>query len=195
MPLQKLLLSLCCLTTSRNDTSGYRASALVSQFTLQLFLFMDQLKQVARRLHGLRDALELSIEDMAQGCAIAPETLTAYESGTVDIPVSFLHQLAATYGVELTALLFGEEPKMNSYYITRNGKGVKVERTAAYSYQDLAAGFRDRKMAPFLVTITPNTTAGTRHIPNTHTGQEFNYVVDGELEITVADKQTVLRTA
>lgn len=155
---------------------------------------MDQLKQVAKRLHGLRDALELSVADMAAGCDITPETLMEYESGTVDIPVSFLHRLAATYGVELTALLFGEEPKMSSYYITRNGKGVKVERTAAYSYQDLAAGFRDRKINPFMVTISPNATAaGSRHVPNTHPGQEFNYIVEGELEITVGSKQTVLR--
>lgn len=68
------------------------------------------------------------------------ETLALYESGTSDIPVSFLHQLATTYGVELTALLFGEEPKMHSYYITRAGRGVKVERTKAYSYH----GYRRR---------------------------------------------------
>ncbi|MCM1022166.1 MAG: cupin domain-containing protein [Muribaculum sp.] len=153
---------------------------------------MDQLKQVAKRLHGLRDALELSIENMAKGCGISPQRLEQYESGTVDIPVSFLHQLACAYGVELTALLFDEEPKMSSYYITRNGKGVKVERTAAYSYQDLAAGFRDRNIAPFLVTITPNTSAGTRLTPNAHSGQEFNYIVEGNVEITVADKQTIL---
>lgn len=153
---------------------------------------MDQLKQVARRLHGLRDALDLSLEDMAQGCGITPETLQSYESGNVDIPVSFLHQLAAAYGVELTALLFGEEPKMNSYYITRNGKGVKVERTAAYSYQDLAAGFRQRVMAPFMVTINPDANTGAHLNPNTHPGQEFNYVVEGELEISIAGKNAVL---
>lgn len=154
---------------------------------------MDQLKQVARRLHGLRDALNLSLEEMAQGCGVSTDTLESYESGNVDIPVSFLHQMAAAYGVELTALLFGEEPKMNSYYITRSGKGVKVERTAAYSYQDLAAGFRQRVIAPFMVTINPEANAGAHLNPNTHPGQEFNYVVEGELEISIADKNAVLR--
>ena len=64
------------------------------------------------------------------------------ESGTVDISVSVLHQISQAYGVELTTLMFGDEPKMSTYFITRNGKGVAVERTKAYKYQSLAAGFR-----------------------------------------------------
>ena len=153
---------------------------------------MDQLLQLAHRLRGLRDSLDLTVEEMAADCGVTPETLLRYESGQHDIPVSFLQRLATRNGVELTALLFGEEPKMSTYYITRNGKGVKVERRAAYSYQDLAAGFRERNMAPFLVTISPDHTAGTIHSPNTHEGQEFNYVLEGELEITIGKKITVL---
>ncbi len=153
---------------------------------------MEELVQLAERLRGLRDSLDLSIEDMAADCGVTPETLANYESGQYDIPVSFLQRLAYKKGVELTALLFGEEPKMRSYYITRNGKGVKVERRAAYSYQDLAVGYRQRNMVPFLVTVSPNHSAGTVHSPNTHEGQEFNYVLEGDLEITIGKKVTVL---
>ncbi|MDE5793290.1 MAG: XRE family transcriptional regulator [Muribaculaceae bacterium] len=154
---------------------------------------MDELAQLAQRLKGLRDSLDLSIEEMAADCGVTPETLIKYESGEHDIPVSFLQRLASRNGVELTALLFGEEPKMNSYYVNRKGKGVKVERRAAYSYEDLASGFRQRNMIPFMVTISPDHTAGTVHTPNTHEGQEFNYVVEGELEITIGKKSTILR--
>ena len=152
---------------------------------------MDHIKQVAKRLRGLRDAIDLTVEEMAVQCGIDPETLALYESGTSDIPVSFLHQLATTYGVELTALLFGEEPKMHSYYITRAGRGVKVERTKAYSYQDIAAGFQHRIMAPFIVTVEP-TESDSQITLNTHLGQEFNYILEGELEISIAGKVNVL---
>ena len=153
---------------------------------------MDELIQLARRLRGLRDSLDLSLEEMASDCGVTSETLQKYESGEHDIPVSFLQRLSHKKGVELTALLFGEEPKMSNYYITRKGKGVKVERRAAYSYQDLASGFRQRNMVPFLVAISPDHTAGTIHSPNTHEGQEFNYVLEGELEIMIGKKITVL---
>lgn len=153
---------------------------------------MEELIQLAQRLRGLRDALEMSPEELAADCGIDTDTLLRYESGLHDIPVSFLQRLASRNGVELTALLFGQEPKMSSYYVSRKGKGVKVERRAAYSYEDLAAGFRQRNMAPFMVTISPDHTAGTVHSPNTHEGQEFNYVLEGDVEITVGNMVTVL---
>lgn len=152
---------------------------------------MDFLKQIAERIRGLRDALDLSKEEMAQQCGVSADLLSEYESGTTDIPVSFLHKLSAIYGVEMTALMFGSEPKMHSYYITRSGHGVKVERTGAYSYQDLAAGFQHRIMAPFMVTVEPHDAEHPLAL-NTHEGQEFNYVVEGTLEITVAGKANVL---
>lgn len=153
---------------------------------------MNHIKEVACRLRGLRDALDLSVEEMAMQCDISTDTLTSYENGTIDIPVSFLHRLSSIYGVELTALLFGEEPKMNSYYVTRAGRGVKVERTKAYSYQDLAAGFQHRIMSPFMVTVEPVDDNAPITL-NVHQGQEFNYVLEGELEISVAGNVSVLR--
>lgn len=152
---------------------------------------MDFIQQIAERIVGLRDALDLSMEEVAEQCGVPVHILAEYESGQVDIPVSFLHELSAAYGVEMTALMFGSEPKMHSYYITRAGKGVKVERTGAYSYQDLAAGFQHRVMAPFMVTIEPHDDEGPKTL-NTHEGQEFNYVVEGTLEISVAGKVNVL---
>ena len=60
----------------------------------------EQIKQIAERLRGLRDALELSPEEVAQACQLSMEEYLQMESGTVDISVSVLHQIAQTYGVE-----------------------------------------------------------------------------------------------
>lgn len=152
---------------------------------------MDFIHQIAERIRGLRDALDITSSQMAAECGVAPQVLADYESGTVDIPVSFLHRLSAQYGVELSVLMFGNEPTMKSYFITRAGKGVKVERTGAYSYQDLAAGFQRRLMAPFMVTVEPSKEEGPLTL-NTHEGQEFNYVVEGTLEITIAGHTNTL---
>ena len=82
----------------------------------------EQIKQIAERLAGLRDALEISPEEIAQVCHLTPEQYLELESGNVDISVSVLHQISQAYGVELTTLMFGDEPKMSSYFITRKGK-------------------------------------------------------------------------
>ena len=152
---------------------------------------MNHIMEVARRLKGLRDALDLSVEDMAAQCGISVEDYIEFEDGKKDIPVSLLHRIASTQGVELTALLFGEEPKMDAYFVTRAGKGVKVERTKAYSYQDVAAGFAHRKLAPFIVTVEPQDTP-REMVLNTHQGQDFNYIIEGTMEISVGGKSLIL---
>ena len=151
----------------------------------------EQIKQIAERLIGLREALELSPEEMAKTCHLSGEQYKQLESGTVDISVSVLHQIAQAYGVELTALMFGDEPKMSSYFVTRKNKGVTVERVKAYKYQSLAAGFAQRKCSPFMVTVHPKP-EGTPIYRNSHEGQEFNYVVRGRMMIEVNGKEMIL---
>lgn len=151
---------------------------------------IENIENVARRLKGLRDALDMTEKEFADSCGIDIETYQKYESGKTDIPVSFIYTIAQKHGVELSTLLFGEDPKMNSYFVTRNGKGHRVERTAAYSYQSLAFGFANKELNPFMVTVEPNESDCITF--NTHKGQEFNYVVDGRMEIHIGNNVIVL---
>ena len=151
----------------------------------------EQIKQIAERLAGLRDALEITPEEMAKVCNLTPEQYMKLESGTVDISVSVLHQISQAYGVELTTLMFGDEPKMSSYFITRKGKGIAVERTKAYKYQSLAAGFMNRSADPFVVTVEPKPDSEPIHY-NSHAGQEFTLVLEGRMMISIDGKELIL---
>ena len=119
------------------------------------------------------------------------EEYLGFESGEKDIPVSVLQNISKRYKVELTALLFGEEPKMKSYFLTRAGQGTAMERTRAYKYQALAAGFAGRKADPFVVTVDPS--ENDIHL-NSHNGQEFNYVIEGSMLLRVGGHELTLNT-
>lgn len=151
----------------------------------------EQIKQIAERLAGLRDALEITPEEMARICQLTPEQYLQLETGTVDISVSVLHQISQAYGIELTTLMFGDEPKMSTYFITRKGKGIAVERTKAYKYQSLAAGFTGRKANPFLVTVHPKPDEAPIYL-NTHPGQEYNLVLSGRMLLQIDKKDLIL---
>lgn len=151
----------------------------------------EEIKQIAERLVGLRDSLDLQPEEIAATCHIDLDTYLGYESGEKDIPVSFLHQIAHHYGVELPTLMFGYEPRMSAYFLTRKDKGVAIERTKAYKYQSLAAGFANRKADPFMVTVEP-TNPEAPFTLNTHPGQEFNIVMEGSLHLRIGEKELVL---
>lgn len=149
----------------------------------------DQIKQIAERLRGLRDALDLSINEAAEKIGISKEDYEKYESGNSDIPMNFLFQVAQTFGVEISALISGDEARANAFFVTRKGTGVKVERTKAYKYQALAHGFRNAKAEPFEVTVEPSDNPIRL---NTHPGQEFNLVLEGTLLLNVAGNDIIL---
>lgn len=149
----------------------------------------DQIKQIAERLRGLRDVLELTVEDVARDCEITVEEYQKSESGDYDISVSMLQKIAHRYNIALDALMFGEEPKMNSYFVTRKGKGTSIERTKVYKYQSLAGGFKNRIADPFIVTVEPN---DKPIYFNSHKGQEFNLVEEGSMLININGKEITL---
>jgi transcriptional regulator with XRE-family HTH domain len=151
----------------------------------------EQIKQIAERLAGLRDALDITPEEMGKACNLTTDEYLKLESGTVDISVSILHQISQAFGIELTTLMFGDEPKMNSYFVTRKGKGIAVERTKAYKYQSLAAGFTQRKADPFLVTVHPKPDDEPVYL-NEHAGQEFNLILKGRMLLRINGKDLIL---
>lgn len=151
----------------------------------------EQIKQIAERLRGLREVLELKPEEVAASCQLPVEEYLELESGNTDISVSVLQQIARKYEVSLDVLMFGEEPKMKSYFLTRRGKGVSVERTKAYKYEALASGFRHRMADPFIVTVEPKPEGTPMHL-NSHEGQEFNMVMEGRLLLNIDGKEIIL---
>lgn len=151
----------------------------------------EQIRQIAERLRGLREVLELEVEDIARDCDITTEEYRAAESGNSDISVSMLQKIARRYGVALDALMFGEEPKMNAYFLTRAGKGTSIERTKAYKYQALAAGFMNREADPFIVTVEAKPDEEPIHL-SSHSGQEFNHVLEGRMLISIDGKELIL---
>lgn len=151
----------------------------------------DTIKQIGERLKGLRDVMDIPAEEMALTCGISLSEYKAMEEGEGELSVSNLQKIAQKYGVSLDVLMFGEEPHMSSYFLTRKGQGLSVERRKAYHYESLASGFRGRKADPFIVTVEPKPNDAPAEM-NTHAGQEFNMVIEGEMELTIGKKTLTL---
>lgn len=151
----------------------------------------ESIKQIGERLKGLREVLNIPAQEVADLCGISLEHYQKIESGEADPSVYRLSKISKRYGIDLDVLLFGEEPRMSSYFITRAGQGQEIDRGNDYRYQSLAAGFRGRKIDPFVVTVDP-LPDGRNHNKNTHDGQEFDFMIDGTLEITIDTKVLVL---
>ena len=127
----------------------------------------EQLKQIGERLRGLRDVLDIPVSEMAETIGTSADRYEMIEQGELDITISNLMKIAKKYGVSTEELIFAEAPHMKSYYVTRKGQGMSIERTKAYKYQSLVGGFVNHK-------------------------QEFNMVLEGSMELYIGGKTIIL---
>ena len=151
----------------------------------------DQLKQIGERLRGLREVLDIPAEEVAGVIGVSTEKYEKIEQGELDITISNLMKIAHRYGVSTEELIFAESPHMKSYFVTRKGQGMSIERTKAYKYQSLVGGFVGHKADVFIVTVEPKPGARTIY-KNSHPGQEFNLVLEGSMELYIGGKTIVL---
>lgn len=148
----------------------------------------EQIAQISARIKELREILDISPEDAAIKAGVDVDVYNSYESAEADIPIGVLYKLATEFGVDPTVLLTGDSPRMDDYTIVRQGQGIKVDRYAGYSFSALAFNYKNRDMDPMIVTLSHTDHAELV----THTGQEFNYVLEGAIKIVIGAREFTL---
>jgi mannose-6-phosphate isomerase-like protein (cupin superfamily) len=152
----------------------------------------EKMKEIALRIKELRDVSDISPSEMSEYLKISLDEYNQYEEGQKDIPASILFEIAHHLGVDMGLLLTGEETRMHIFTVTRKNKGVEVERRKQYKYENLAEKFIHKKAEPFIVTVEARSD-GSKPAPNSHPGQEFNYVLEGEIKLYIHENIVILR--
>lgn len=154
----------------------------------------SQLMNIAARIRDMRDILGYSTQKMAELTEISEAEYRIFETGTVDLPFTFLHKCAAVFGVEITVLLEGHSAKLSGYTVTRKGKGLVTASEDGITIQDMAPMFRQKLATPYWVTYKYSESLQDKPIHTvTHAGQEFDMVIKGALRIRVGDHEEILR--
>lgn len=148
-----------------------------------------ELREIGLRIQGLREACDIPAEELAAELGIDVATYRAYEETGADVPISAIFHIATRFGVDFTEILTGTAAKLDTYQVVRAGEGRTVDRYPGYYYQDLAWRYSHKIMQPLVVTLDPTNEPAALV---THTGQEFNMVLSGVIELTFGDKSIVL---
>lgn len=150
----------------------------------------DQLQQIGERMKALREIEEIDVPTMASRYEISVDDYMLYEEGKKDFSFSFLNNAASILGVDVIDIISGDSPKLSTACLVKKGEGYEIDRRAAYNYKHLAFTFRKKLAEPFLVTVEPKKeTVPEQHA---HDGQEFNYVVEGEMTFYIGNITYVL---
>lgn len=151
------------------------------------------IKEVAQRLKGLREDLELSVEEFASKTGVSVSEYELIEKGEKDFSITFLYKCSEIFKVELVELLTGTAPKLSSYSIVRKDKGLPIERRERFAYQHLAYLFKDKSIEPLLVKAPFEKDAQDKPIKfSVHDGQEFDYILKGSLKFVIGEHSEIL---
>ncbi len=147
------------------------------------------IKAISARLKELRTFSDYSTKEVADKLGIDEEEYVAYETGEQEIPINLIYKFASIMETEPSYVISGTMPSGEKVNVVYDGKGVSVERYEGYSFTSLGGDYRKKTMNPMLVTIAPTDSPELV----VHGGQEFNYVIEGELRVIVDNREYFLR--
>ena len=142
---------------------------------------------LGQKIRELRKAQGWSNEQLAAATGQTPEFIADVENGTLSPPVAFMLRLAGAYGVDPGTFLRDEEKKE----IRDQRAQAYVNRTKQYSYQTLTSGADHDHLRAFMVTIEPH--HDHKPVAYKHDGEEFIFVMDGELQFTLGNRAQRLK--
>ena len=137
------------------------------------------------RLRQLRTQRKLSLSDVARSVGISGGFLSALERSHMTASVGTLRKLARFYKTNI--LDFFDPAESNSRLVRPAGRKV-LEAGDGVRMELLAWG--NTVMEPHLFRIAPQAESGESY---THEGEEFLYVLRGELQIALHDEQYRLK--
>jgi len=136
----------------------------------------------------LREARGWSAEEFARKTGQTPDFIGHVENDRMSPPVGFIMRMARAMEVDPGTFLHKEEKTA----IRDRRVQAFQERTQNYSYTTLTPHAEDSHLRAFLVTIEPH--LAHKPVAYKHEGEEFIYVMGGELEFTLGNKAHVLKS-
>jgi len=94
--------------------------------------------------------------------------------------------------VDIVDLLTGESPKLQNYSLTKAGEGLPIERREGFKYYHLAGHLKNKLCEPFLVCAPCENDPDKEITLSRHEGQEFNYVMKGQLKLRIENNIEIL---
>lgn len=140
-------------------------------------------QSVGQRIRQAREKRELSVQELADKAGCSDEYLSWVEAGQVEPPVALLIQLAKA--MKLDSGTFLQTAGSPDRRLEEAGK-----RTEHYLYKTLTPPEADTHLMAFSVTIPPKT--AHKGVGYRHEGEEFVFVISGEVEVIVDREQTSL---
>jgi len=144
-------------------------------------------KSFGAKMKQLRQLRKISFETLANKTGLSHRYLRDIEEGKIIPPVSAVIQISKALSIDSGSFLSAEEQEV----LAKKRRESFYKRTQVYSYKTLTPDAETKHMKAFLVTIDPR--QDHRMVDYRHEGEEFIYVLKGEVEVRVGENQNHLK--
>ena len=154
---------------------------------------------VGSKIKGLRETKNLSVEEIAESTGLSVEQITSIENDQNLPSLGPLIKIARALGVRLGTFMDdndslgpvvtrAEDREKDSSISFSNGA---VDARKHMEYHPLAQQKAGRHMEPFIIDINP--TDNLDYKLSAHEGEEFIYVMEGEIEVEYGKEKYLLK--
>ncbi len=144
-------------------------------------------KSFGAKMKQLRQLRKLTFEALANKTGLSNRYLRDIEEGKIIPPVSAVIQISKALSIDSGTFLSAEEQEA----LAKKRRESFYKRTQSYSYKTLTPDAENKHMKAFLVTIDPK--QDHRMVEYRHEGEEFVYVLKGEVEVRVGQNENQLK--
>ena len=145
-------------------------------------------QEIGQRLRSIRTALGMSQRQLARVSGVANATISQIESNKLNPTVSMLKKVLNGFPISMSEF-FAENAEYAERIFYRVDDLTKIA-DGGVSYLQVGANLHNKAIQFLKECYQPG--AGTGKHAITHEGEECGIVLNGRLEVTVADQTTVL---
>jgi transcriptional regulator with XRE-family HTH domain len=142
---------------------------------------------VGYRIREIRMAKGFALRKLGELCDLSANAISLIERGENSPTVSSLHKLSIALEVPITDF-FVQADELSAVHV-KKGQGMKYSN-GGLALQSLGFGLPKQQLEPFQLTVDPQ--SGTINDPIVHSGQEFVYCLEGEIEYYVEEQLYLL---
>lgn len=144
------------------------------------------------RIRALRRLQKRTLQEIATACGFTISLLSKIESGKTSPPIATLEKIAHALGLSISDLFNISQTSFTAHTSANQLAQVPPTRTdKGYGFHLLAAERADKLMQPFVFTAEKGK---VKKGGLSHHGEEFIYVLDGEMNYRVGSTTYHLKT-
>jgi transcriptional regulator with XRE-family HTH domain len=144
-------------------------------------------QNLGKRLKALRNERELTLVQLGQQVGLSASYLSQIERSVTMPSLARLTTIAKALDAEVGYFF---EDDVFSPCVVESNQGKRLGSTADTIVELLSADPSDKKIQPYRVVCQPG---ASRDQPSTYPGEEFGFVLKGQLTVTVGEETFVLK--